>query len=480
MGTSAPEAVHNAIVWQDTRTQRSSTGSPRRGRREVQGHGRLPLATYFAGPKGDLDPRERRGRQGGRGGRAPALRHRRHVGPVNLTGGAENDGVHVRRHQRQPHDLMDLSSLTWDESIAADMGIPLSMLPEIKSSSEVYASAVPASSTAPPSRASSATSSRHLRPGLPVQGEAKNTYGTGNFMLLNTGEEQVPSENGLLTTVCYKLGDKPTIYALEGSIAVTGSLVQWVPRQPRPHRRGPRDRDARRERGRQRRRLLRPRVLRPVRPALASRRPRRRPRRPHPLRQQGPHRPAVLEATAFQSREVIDAMNADSGVPLTELRVDGGMVANELLMHAVPGRPARVDVVRRRSPRRRPSGRRTPRVSPWVLGERGGHPHQLGRGQAVDAAECRRRSASVSTATGRRPSPRRWTGWTRTSTDVAPPLNGARTPCVTAAPPPTAEPAPPGGPPMPDPVALETRLPLALPGRPPPPTPSTCSSSAAG
>lgn len=148
----------------------------------------------------------------------------------NMTGGPQG-GLHVTDPTNASRTLlMDLDTLSWDEGIAADMGIPMSMLPEIRSSSEVYAEVRP----------------RGVLAGVPIAGilgdqqaatfgqaclevgQAKNTYGTGNFMLLNTGTEKVPSKNGLLTTVCYKIGDQPTVYALEGSIAVSGSLVQWV------------------------------------------------------------------------------------------------------------------------------------------------------------------------------------------------------------------------------------------------------------
>ena len=162
-------------------------------------------------------------------------------------------------------------------------------------------------------------------------GEAKNTYGTGNFLLLNTGTEAVQSKNGLLTTVGYKIGDQDAVYCLEGAIAVTGSLVQWLRDNLQHVQQRSRDRGAGTDCRRQRRRLLRAGVLGPVRPVLAQRRPRR-DRGPHPVRQQGHIARAVLEATAFQTKEVVDAMNADSGVALTSLKVDGGMVQNDLLM----------------------------------------------------------------------------------------------------------------------------------------------------
>jgi glycerol kinase len=229
--------------------------------------------------------------------------------------------------------LMDLDTLSWREDIAADMGIPLSMLPEIRSSSEVYGKGRP----------------RGMVPGVPISGilgdqqaatfgqacfdvgTAKNTYGTGNFMLLNTGTEKVPSENGLLTTVCYKIGDAAPIYALEGSIAVTGSLIQWLRDNLGLFHDAPDVEWYARKvednggayfvpafSG-----LFAPYWRPDARGALVGLT--RYVNRNHIAR-------AALEATAFQTREVMDAMNADSGVDLTELKVDGGMVANELLM----------------------------------------------------------------------------------------------------------------------------------------------------
>src|SRR5665647_3065038 len=148
----------------------------------------------------------------------------------NMTGGVDG-GVHVTDPTNASRTmLMNLDTLTWNEEIAAEMTIPMSMLPEIRSSSEVYGTG----------------RTGGMVPGVPISGilgdqqaatfgqacfevgNAKNTYGTGNFMLLNTGTTPIPSKNGLLTTVCYKIGDQPTVYALEGSIAVSGSLVQWL------------------------------------------------------------------------------------------------------------------------------------------------------------------------------------------------------------------------------------------------------------
>jgi glycerol kinase len=251
----------------------------------------------------------------------------------NMTGGVDG-GVHVTDPTNASRTmLMNLDTLSWNEEIAAEMTISLSMLPQIRSSSEVYGEGRVGG----------------FVPGVPIAGilgdqqaatfgqacfevgNAKNTYGTGNFMLLNTGTEPIPSKNGLLTTVCYKIGDQPTVYALEGSIAVSGSLVQWlrdnlgiINSAPEieqlaatvddnggayfvPAFSG----------------LFAPYWRADARGALVGLT--RYVNKGHIAR-------AVLEATAFQTREVLDAMNADSGVDLTELKVDGGMVGNETLM----------------------------------------------------------------------------------------------------------------------------------------------------
>ncbi|MFD6141572.1 glycerol kinase GlpK [Promicromonospora sp. NPDC060271] len=326
--------VYNAIVWQDTRTQAivdELAGSE--GADKYKSIVGLPLATYFSGPKVKwiLDNVE--------GAREAAERGDLLFGNTdawvlwNMTGGPEG-GVHVTDVTNASRTmLMDLDTLSWREDIAADMGIPLSMLPEIRSSSEVYGNGRP----------------RGMVPGVPISGilgdqqaatfgqacfevgTAKNTYGTGNFMLLNTGTEKVPSENGLLTTVCYKIGDAAPIYALEGSIAVTGSLIQWLRDNLGLFHDAPDVEWYARKvednggayfvpafSG-----LFAPYWRPDARGALVGLT--RYVNRNHIAR-------AALEATAFQTREVMDAMNADSGVDLTELKVDGGMVANELLM----------------------------------------------------------------------------------------------------------------------------------------------------
>jgi len=330
-GTGRP--IHNAIVWQDTRTQAicdelAGDAGPERFKKQTG----LPLATYFAGPKIRwlLD--------NVRGARERAESGHLLAGTVdtwilwNLTSGPDG-GVHVTDVTNASRTLlMDLRTLAWDEEIAAEMRIPTSLLPEIRSSSEVYGTCQPGILLDVPvagilgDQQAATFGQACLEPGT-----AKNTYGTGNFMLLNTGEEIVPSQHGLLTTVCYRLGDAPPVYALEGSIAVTGSLVQWL-----------RDnlgiiRDASEVEtlaasvednggayfvpafsG-----LFAPHWRPDARGALVGLT--RFVNKGHIAR-------AALEATAFQTREVLDAMNADSGVPLTELKVDGGMVVNDTLM----------------------------------------------------------------------------------------------------------------------------------------------------
>ncbi|AEG43328.1 glycerol kinase GlpK [Isoptericola variabilis] len=339
--------VYNAIVWQDTRTQAivdelgGDVGADKY--KSIVG---LPLATYFSGPKIKwiLDNVD--------GAREAAERGDLLFGNTdtwvlwNMTGGVEG-GVHVTDVTNASRTmLMDLDTLSWREDIAADMGIPLSMLPEIRSSSEVYGQGRP----------------RGMVPGVPIAGilgdqqaatfgqacfevgTAKNTYGTGNFMLLNTGTEKVPSKNGLLTTVCYKIGDAPQVYALEGSIAVTGSLVQWLRDNLGLFTDAP---DIEWLAGKVDDNggayfvpafsgLFAPYWRPDARGALVGLT--RYVNRNHIAR-------AALEATAYQTREVMDAMNADSGVDLTELKVDGGMVANELLMQFQADQLG-VDVVR--------------------------------------------------------------------------------------------------------------------------------------
>ncbi|PCC25292.1 glycerol kinase [Glutamicibacter sp. BW78] len=326
--------VYNAIVWQDTRTQKIAEelgGSE--GAEKYKSRVGLPLATYFSGPKIKwiLDNVD--------GAREAADRGDLLFGNTdtwvlwNMTGGTDG-GVHVTDVTNASRTmLMNIDSLTWNEDIAADMGVPLSMLPDIRSSSEVYGHG----------------RKRGMVPGVPIagilgdqqaatfgqacfqKGSAKNTYGTGNFMLLNTGTEPVASKNGLLTTVCYKIGDAPQVYALEGSIAVTGSLVQWLrdnlglfeDAEDIEYYANKVDNNGGAYFVPAFSGLFAPYWRADARGALVGLT--RFVNKNHIAR-------AALEATAFQTLEVLDAMNADSGVDLTELRVDGGMVANELLM----------------------------------------------------------------------------------------------------------------------------------------------------
>ena len=323
------EPVANAIVWQDTRTDQlvrelAGDAGPDRFRKTTG----LPLATYFAGPKVRwlLD-------------RDPSLAARAEQGELafgtidswvvwRLTGG--------RRHVTDVTNasrtlLMDLESLAWDDGLTDAIGVPRPMLPEIVPSVGVLGEATGPLSGVPIGGILGDQQAALFGQTCFDAGMAKNTYGTGNFMLLNTGTELVHSQNGLLSTVAFRIGDQPAVYALEGSIAVTGSLVQWL-----------RDNLGLIDEAAQVEDLARtvddngdvyfvpafsglfaPHWRSDARGAIVGLT--RYATRGHIAR-------AALEATAFQSREVLDAMNADSGVDLTELKVDGGMVANELLM----------------------------------------------------------------------------------------------------------------------------------------------------
>jgi glycerol kinase len=329
------EPVGRAIVWQDTRTSDLVDELARAPRAAiVPERSGLPLATYFSAPRIRwlLD-------------RRPGLRERAEQGDVlfgtmeswliwNLTGGPDG-GLHVTDVTNASRTLlMDLVALTWDRDLLDFFGIPEAMLPQIRPSMEAFAQ----------------TSA--LLPGVPIAaalgdqqaalfgqtcfspGEAKCTYGTGSFLLLNTGTEPVRSKHGLLTTVGYKIGNEPTVYALEGSIAITGALVQWfrdqlglVSSAPEietlaasvPDNGGV--------------------YIVPAFSGLYAPYWRSDARgvivgltsyvtKAHLAR-------AVLEATGWQTREVVDAMNADSGLELTALKADGGMTADNLLMQFI-------------------------------------------------------------------------------------------------------------------------------------------------
>jgi glycerol kinase len=326
------EPVCNAIVWQDTRTdtflgELAKDGGQDRFRATVG----LPLATYFSGPKirWILD-------------NVAGVRERAEAGELafgtmdswciwNLTGGAHG-GVHVTDVSNASRTmLMSLETLDWDGGMLDIMGVPRSMLPEIKASSEVYGTCTGDLAGVPVAGDLGDQQAALFGQTCFGPGEAKNTYGTGCFMLLNTGESIVQSHSGLLTTVAYRIGDHPAVFALEGSIAIAGALVQWV-----------RDNLGLIEKAADIEALattvednggvyfvpafsglFAPHWRSDARGVIAGLT--RYVTKGHIAR-------AVLEATAWQTREVLDAMNADSGVPLTSLKVDGGMVYNNLLM----------------------------------------------------------------------------------------------------------------------------------------------------
>lgn len=324
----------NALVWQDTRTHKIIENLARAGGtdrfREKTG---LPLSPYFSASKIIWILQN-----------IPHAREKAQAGEIlfgtidswilwNLTGGTAG-GVHYTEVTNASRTmLMNIHTLEWDQQILETLDIPPAILPDIKSSSEFYGT----------------VRDDHPLSGIPITGilgdqqaatfgqaafdagEAKNTYGTGNFIIVNTGTEIVQSKNGLLTTVGYQIGNDPPHYALEGSIAVTGSLIQWL-----RDNLGIIDSAAEIEElasqvndnggayfvpafsG-----LFAPYWRSNARGALVGLT--RYVNKSHLAR-------AALEATVFQTKEVIDAINADSGLPLHELKVDGGMIANTLLM----------------------------------------------------------------------------------------------------------------------------------------------------
>ncbi|NNC39967.1 MAG: glycerol kinase GlpK [Acidimicrobiia bacterium] len=324
--------LHNAIVWQDTRTADLVTDlGGEEGQDRFRAKTGLPLATYFAGPKLTwmLD-------------NVPGLKEAAAAGKAvfgtvdtwvlwNLTGGVDG-GLHVTDVTNACRTmLMDLATLDWDEELLEAMRIPRQMLPEIRPSSEVLGSAVSPIAGVPVAgilgdQQAALFGQTCFRPG-----EAKNTYGTGCFMLMNTGTTRVSSVSGLLTTVGYQIGSEPAVYALEGSIAIAGALVQWL-----------RDNLGMIEHSEDVEALaatvpdnggvyfvpafsglFAPHWRSDARGVIAGL---------TRFASKGHIARAALEATAFQTREVLDAMHADSGVELSSLKVDGGMVVNELLM----------------------------------------------------------------------------------------------------------------------------------------------------
>ena len=323
---------YNAIVWQDTRTKEicdslAESGGQDRFRSKTG----LPLATYFSGPKIKwmLDNVA--------GLRAAAERGEAIFGTIDtwliwwLTGGPQG-GVHITDVTNAGRTLlMNLQTLDWDDEILEILEIPRLMLPEIYSSSQVYGYCIDPFSGIPVAGDLGDQHAALVGQTCFKSGEAKNTYGTGCFMLLNTGNEIIPSTRGLLTTMGYKFGDQPAVYALEGSIAITGALVQWL-RDNLNIIENSSDIEALAASVKDNggiyfvpafSGLFAPYWRADARGAIVGM---------TRYVNKGHFARAALEATAFQTREVLDAMQADSGVKLSALNVDGGMVVNQLLM----------------------------------------------------------------------------------------------------------------------------------------------------
>ncbi len=322
------QPIHNAIVWQDTRTdgicrELARNGGADRWRAKTG----LPLATYFSGPKlkwilDNVAGARRRAEQG------ELL-----FGTVdtwllwNLT-----DGIHATDVTNASRTLlMNLRSLDWDAEILEALGIPHVMLPRIMPSSAKYGGMKVGQADVPVASDLGDQQAALFGQACYSPGEAKNTYGTGCFMLMNMGQEPTPSRFGLLTTLAYQIGDEPAIYALEGSVAIAGALVQWL-----------RDNLGLISKSDEIEELARtvednggiyfvpafsglfaPHWRSDARGAIVGMT--RYVGKGHLAR-------AALEATAYQTREILDAMEKDSGVRLSSLKVDGGMVFNELLM----------------------------------------------------------------------------------------------------------------------------------------------------
>ena len=328
------QALTNAIVWQDTRTAEYLAALPTEVTSRITHKTGLAVAPYFSASKMNWLITNQPAVQ------AAIAAGNARFGTIdswllwNLSGGV-NGGVHLTDVTNASRTmLMDLETLSWDTELLGIFGIPLEVLPEIRSSAEIYAhtaahgpfgTAVPIAGILGDQQAAMVGQLCFER------GDSKTTYGTGNFALLNTGTEIVRSKNGLLTTVCFKFGDQPAQYALEGSVAVTGSAIQWLRDQLgiishaseienlaasvpdtdgvyfvpafsglfAPHWRS----DARGV------------IVGLTRAATKA----------HLAR-------AALEAICYQTREIMDAMSADSGVPLTKMRVDGGITNNSLCM----------------------------------------------------------------------------------------------------------------------------------------------------
>src|SRR5579864_6217691 len=325
--------IANAIVWQDTRVGDEVTKFAKHsGQDRFRAQTGLPLSTYFSGLK------LRWILENVADARAKAAAGELLFGNIdtflvwNLTGGPQS-GVHVTDVTNASRtQLMNLKTLDWDAELLQAFDIPRAMLPQVRSSSEVYGAArLPEISGVPVAGVLGDQQAALVGQACFRPGEVKNTYGTGCFLLMNTGERIVPSNFGLLTTVAYKMGSAPACYALEGSVAITGALVQWL-----------RDNLGLIEKSADIETLARsvqdnggiyfvpafsglyaPYWKENARGVIAGLT--RYANKAHLAR-------AVLEATAFQTREVVEAMEKDSHIALASLRVDGGMVVNDLLM----------------------------------------------------------------------------------------------------------------------------------------------------
>lgn len=328
---------YNAIVWQCTRTKDICDGLEKDGGQDrFRPQVGLPLATYFSGPKirWILDNVE--------GVREAAEKGDAIFGNMDtweiwwLTGGPKG-GAHVTDVTNASRTmLMNLETLDWDQEILDIMGIPRQMLPEVRPSSDpqIYGYTPkdgPLGVKIPVCGDLGDQQAALVGQTCFSPGEAKNTYGTGCFMLMNTGTEAVPSKSGLLTTLGYKFGDEPAVYALEGSIAITGALIQWLRDNLNLIEKSPEIEDLAKTvednggiyfvpafSG-----LFAPYWKSDARGVIVGM---------TRYVNKGHFARAALEATAYQTREVLDAMKKDSGVTLTALKVDGGMVFNELLM----------------------------------------------------------------------------------------------------------------------------------------------------
>jgi len=323
----------NAVVWQDTRVAGDVAKLTRdQGQDAFRSKTGLPLATYFSGLKIRWLLENVAG-----------LRRQAEAGEIlfgnvdtflvwQLTGGPSG-GVHVTDVTNASRtQLMNLNTLAWDDEILKQFKIPAQMLPRICSSSELYGKiTLPALTGTPIAGILGDQQAALVGQACFAPGEAKNTYGTGCFMLMNTGQAPVPSHHGLLTTVAYRFGKQPAHYALEGSVAITGALVQWL-----------RDNLGLIKTSQEIEALARTAedngdvyfvpafsglyapywkdTARGVITGLTR------------FANKGHLARAVLEATAFQTRDVAAAMEQDSGIKLNVLRVDGGMIENDLLM----------------------------------------------------------------------------------------------------------------------------------------------------